>query len=119
MLVAEDNGVNRLLASRLLERLGCTVDVVRNGREAVEAVAKATYDAVLMDCLMPELDGFEATRAIREREPDGRRLPIIALTANAVAGDRERCLAAGMDDYVSKPIVRGELEAALARCGIV
>jgi CheY-like chemotaxis protein len=114
--VAEDNLVNQKLVRSLLEKLGCEVDVVGNGREAVEAVAKSDYDAVLMDCQMPELDGFAATREIRSSERAGCRIPIIALTANAMIGDRERCLEAGMDDYVSKPIGRGELEAALARC---
>jgi signal transduction histidine kinase/CheY-like chemotaxis protein len=116
VLVAEDNLVNQKLVRSLLEKLGCEVDVVGNGREAVEAVAKSDYDAVLMDCQMPELDGFAATREIRSSERAGCRIPIIALTANAMIGDRERCLEAGMDDYVSKPIGRGELEAALARC---
>jgi PAS domain S-box-containing protein len=113
LLVAEDNAVNRQLALALLAKLGQQADVVENGREAVEAVEREAYDVVLMDVQMPELDGLEATRQIRERlGSDGPR--IIAMTANAMEGDREECLAAGMDDYLSKPIRPEELERALA-----
>ena len=104
VLVAEDHPTNQDLARALLERLGCAVEVVGTGREAVAASADGSFDLVLIDCQMPDLDGFEATRAIRLREGDGGdRLPIVALTANAMAGDRERCLEAGMDDHLAKP----------------
>ncbi len=115
LLVAEDNAVNRQLALALLGRLGQQADVVENGREALEALEREPYDVVLMDVQMPELDGLEATRRIRDRfGPDGPT--IIAMTANAMEGDREKCLAAGMDDYLSKPIRPDDLERALARC---
>ena len=114
ILLAEDNAVNQKLALRLLERMGLAAEVVGDGRAAVDAVEAGTYDVVLMDVQMPEMDGLEATRRIRRRWPD-REIRIIGLTANAMAGDREACLAAGMDDYVSKPIRPEELEAAIAR----
>jgi signal transduction histidine kinase/DNA-binding response OmpR family regulator len=119
VLVVEDNPVNREVAQAMLERLGCTVAVAGNGREALAELDREEFDAVLMDCQMPEMDGYEATAQIRRREQshaDGRRVPIIALTAGAVAGDRENCLAAGMDDYVSKPFSQAELERALLAC---
>ena len=105
VLLAEDNAVNRELATELLLSLDCTVEGVHNGREAVAAAQTGAFDVILMDCQMPEMDGFEATAALRAAEAasGGRRLPIIALTANAMTGDRERCLAAGMDDYLTKP----------------
>lgn len=118
LLMAEDNTVNQKVAVHMLEKLGYSCDVAANGQEAFEAVVRGDYAAVLMDCQMPEMDGFEATRAIREyeaRENLERRIPIIAMTANAMAGDRERCLDAGMDDYVSKPIHPESLVAALDR----
>ena len=112
ILLAEDNAVNQKLARRLLERMGYIADLAENGQEAIDALADPTYDLVLMDVQMPELDGLEATRRIRARWPD-RHLQIVAMTANAMEGDRETCLAAGMDDYISKPIRPDELAAAL------
>jgi PAS domain S-box-containing protein len=113
ILLAEDHPTNQLLAIELLQQLGCTVEVAQNGREAVGLALDRGYDVVLMDCHMPEMDGFEATAAIRARQQGGRRVPIVALTANAMAGDRERCLSAGMDDYVSKPVNAAELERVI------
>jgi CheY-like chemotaxis protein/HPt (histidine-containing phosphotransfer) domain-containing protein len=117
VLVAEDNEVNRLLAVRMLERRGYRVGLAANGREAVDAVAAGEYALVLMDCQMPELDGYEATRAIRagEAERGKPRTPIVAMTANSMRGDRERCLAAGMDDYLAKPLDADAFDASLER----
>jgi PAS domain S-box-containing protein len=115
ILVAEDNEVNTKLALLLLERLGHRADVVGNGREALEALRRERYDVVLMDVEMPEMDGLEASRRIHAEWLNDRRPRIIAMTANAMQGDRETCLAAGMDDYLSKPIRRDELAAALER----
>ena len=114
ILVVEDSLVNQEVAVATLRKLGLDVDVVSDGYAACDAVAKHRYDVVLMDCQMPGLDGFEATRAIRRAEPAGRHVPIVAMTANAMVGDREACLAAGMDDYVSKPFNVNALVAALA-----
>ena len=104
VLLAEDNQVNQRVAVSMLERLGCRVDVAGNGREAVQLAGRLPYDLIFMDLQMPEMDGFEATAAIREAEGGGRRVPIVALTAHAMAGDREVGLAAGMDDYLTKPV---------------
>ncbi|MBD0306474.1 MAG: response regulator [Nitrospiraceae bacterium] len=112
ILLADDNEVNRRVAARMVEQLGYRLDIVSNGREAFEAVFRGTYAAILMDCRMPEMDGLAATVAIRQRERPGRRIPIIALTAE---GDREKCLEAGMDDYLAKPVKRQELQAVLLR----
>jgi two-component system sensor histidine kinase/response regulator len=116
VLLAEDNPVNQKLARLLLERMGCRVDTAANGSEAVRMVEQAPYDVVFMDCQMPDMDGYDATRAIRrEEEGSGRHIPIVALTAHAMQGDRERCLKAGMDDYATKPLRREVLCAALER----
>jgi signal transduction histidine kinase/CheY-like chemotaxis protein/HPt (histidine-containing phosphotransfer) domain-containing protein len=113
LLLAEDNPVNQKVAVLTLERLGYRVDVVENGEEAVVAVSSRPYDAVLMDCQMPVLDGFEATRRIRAAEAPGARIPIIALTASATAEDRERCMDAGMDEHVAKPLRVDEIQEVL------
>lgn len=115
VLVAEDNPVNQVVATEMLKRFGCRVDVVANGLEAVEAVKRLPYDLVFMDCQMPEMDGFEACRVIRANEPPDGHVPIIAMTASALAGDREHCLEAGMDDYISKPVRMVALKTAMQR----
>jgi CheY-like chemotaxis protein len=116
VLIAEDNELNQKLAVKMLEKMGYDADVADNGREAVEALARSSYDAILMDCQMPEMDGLEAAQKIREMERErGAHTPIIALTAYAMKGDRERCLAAGMDDYLAKPVKSKDLKAALER----
>jgi signal transduction histidine kinase/DNA-binding response OmpR family regulator len=113
VLLAEDNPVNQKVAVRLLEKLGCRVDVATDGKEALKMVEKLPYDLVFMDCQMPEMDGYQATAEIRQRHGVGRDTPIIAMTAHAMQGDRDRCLAAGMDDYISKPLRSEELAAML------
>jgi signal transduction histidine kinase/CheY-like chemotaxis protein/HPt (histidine-containing phosphotransfer) domain-containing protein len=116
ILLAEDNVVNQKVAIRILGQMGYRADVAANGLEAIEAVERQTYDVVLMDVQMPELDGFEASREINRRWPGEHRPRLVAMTANAMEGDRELCTAAGMDDYVAKPIRVEELVAALGRC---
>ena len=115
ILVVEDNSLNQLVAEGVLSRLGYQVHSVSNGLEAVQALEAGRYSAVLMDCHMPVMDGFTATREIRRNQANGPRIPIIAMTAGALAEDRDRCLAAGMDDYVSKPVDLEALKAVLAR----
>ena len=117
ILVAEDNRINQKVALKLLERIGYRADVAANGVEALRALERQAYDVVLMDVQMPEMDGLTATRAIRERWPGSSGPRVIAMTANAMRDDREACLAAGMDDFVSKPVVLANLAAALERCG--
>ncbi len=115
VLIADDHRVNQQVTSLLVERLGHRADVVFNGYEALEAVSRQPYDLVLMDCQMPEMDGYQATKEIRGGESQGTHIPIIALTANAMQGDRDRCLEAGMDDFVSKPVKIEELKMVLDR----
>jgi two-component system sensor histidine kinase/response regulator len=116
VLLAEDNAVNQMLAVRLLEKHGYAVVIAVNGREAIAAFKRESLDVILMDIQMPEMDGFEATVAIREREKStGGHIPIIAMTAHSLVGDEERCLAAGMDGYVSKPIRTHQLFSTMER----
>ncbi len=114
ILVAEDNPINQKLAVRVLQKQGHTSVVANNGREALELWEQQPFDAILMDVMMPEMDGMVATGEIRAREKaTGKHIPIIAITANAMVGDREKCLAAGMDEYISKPVDVAALHAAL------
>jgi len=116
ILLAEDNAVNQVLAVRILEKRGYSVTVAPDGQAAVEAFKTGGFDLVLMDIQMPRMDGFEATAAIRESEKlTGGHIPIVAMTAHALVGDRERCIASGMDGYVSKPIRTSELFATIER----
>jgi two-component system sensor histidine kinase/response regulator len=115
VLVAEDNQINQIAATRVLEKFGFVVDIADNGREAIEACARVEYAAVFMDCQMPEIDGYTATGVIRQREGANRHTPIIAMTAHTMEGDRDKCLEAGMDDYISKPLRFALVETVLAR----
>ena len=115
LLLVEDNAVNQLVASRMLQRLGFAVEFATDGQKAVDMVAANRYDLVFMDCQMPVMDGYQATEQIRRTEPPDRRVVIVAMTANAMQSDRDRCLESGMDDYVSKPINKSEVVAVLRR----
>jgi CheY-like chemotaxis protein/HPt (histidine-containing phosphotransfer) domain-containing protein len=116
ILVADDNPINQKVTGRILEKLGYLYDAVSNGREAVDCLARVKYDVILMDVQMPEMDGFEATAAIRGREREaGGHVPIVAVTAHALQGDKDRCIEAGMDDYISKPVQPEELVRVLER----
>jgi CheY-like chemotaxis protein len=116
VLVVEDSSVNQIVAARTLERCGCSAVIADDGTKGLAALERQTFDAVLMDCQMPVLDGYAATLELRRREAvSGGHTPVIAMTAHVMAGDRERCLAAGMDDYVAKPLRRDELSAVLRR----
>ena len=122
VLVVEDNAVNQQVVIAILESMGCEVEAVWNGQEAVDQLAQSSYDLVFMDCQMPTMDGFAATRIVRSREEEAakagepaKRLPVIALTAHAMRGDREDCLSAGMDDYLTKPVTKSDLRAAIER----
>ena len=110
VLVVDDNVVNQKLAAKMLQKLGHHVDIAVNGELGFEQIKKKKYDIVFMDCQMPVMDGYTATGSVREWEPKGTRLPIIAMTANAMTGDREKCLDAGMDDYMTKPFKRADFE---------
>jgi signal transduction histidine kinase len=118
VLVAEDNRVNQVVATEMLSRLGYAADVVADGRAAIDAVTHARYDLVLMDCNMPGVDGYAATRAIRAQEAGAQHTPIVAMTASVLSGDRERCAAAGMDDHLSKPMRMLDLERILRRWAV-
>jgi CheY-like chemotaxis protein len=116
-LVVEDMKVNQMLLVKILEKYGCNTEIAGHGKEAVDKYRSGAYDIIFMDCQMPEMDGFEATRRIRvyEQETGKKRKFIVALTADAMVGDREKCLAAGMDDYLNKPIRAGEILAMLEK----
>lgn len=119
VLLAEDHATNQIVAAMMLRNLGCQVDIAANGQETLKMIETGSYDIVFMDCEMPEMDGFEATRAIRARADSKAQVPIIAVTAQSMQGDRERCLQAGMDDYITKPVEQDAFAAALAKwlCG--
>jgi CheY-like chemotaxis protein len=115
VLLVDDDRIAQFVVEELLSEQGCEVDAVADGREAVAAVLDGSYDFVLMDCQMPVMDGYEATARIRKLEPNGKRTPIVAMTASVMQGQSERCKAAGMDGFLGKPLVREHLQAALAR----
>jgi len=115
VLVVEDNPINQIVAKRQLQKLGYNVDIAGSGLQAIEALSKGRYNFVLMDCQMPEMDGFDATAEIRRVEGAGKHTVIIAMTANALEEDRNLCLKAGMDDYISKPVSVGALSAVIKR----
>ena len=116
VLLVEDNFINQQVAVKMIEKFGGTTDIAQNGREALEKLVTSAYDLVFMDCQMPEMDGYEATRIIREKELNsGAHIPIIAMTANAMQGDREKCIDAGMDDYLAKPLRPEMLQTALVK----
>jgi CheY-like chemotaxis protein len=115
VLVVDDDPVNRIVATAQIQELGYAADSAGGGEAALALLAREPYDAVLLDCEMPELDGYETCRRLRRREEEGRRTPVIALTAHTAAADRERCLAAGMDDHLGKPVRSGDLAATLER----
>jgi hypothetical protein len=115
VLLAEDSEVNQLVTVAMVEGLGCEVEVAGDGREALAALERGHHDLVLMDCQMPQMDGFDATAELRRRGGHGATVPVIALTANVLAGDRERCLAVGMDGYLAKPFSQADLARTLAR----
>ncbi len=115
VLVVDDNAINRLIAARMVQRLGCEVVPVEGGKAAVAAATQERFDVVMMDCSMPDMDGYQATACIRAAPKPFADVPIVALTANALSGDRERCLAAGMDDYLTKPMQLAQLEQMLRR----
>lgn len=114
-LVADDNDVNRMLIAAMLKSLGCDVELVQNGREAVDIVAREPFDVLFMDISMPQMDGMEATRLIRASGGQNTAVAIIAVTAHAMVGDRERFLAAGMNDYIAKPFRKTDLQAAVEK----
>ncbi|MBC8329904.1 MAG: response regulator [Planctomycetes bacterium] len=115
VLLVEDNLVNQKVGTKLLAKMGCEVSVAENGRKGLERLHEGGFDLVLMDCQMPEMDGYQATRELRRREAGREHLPVVAMTAHAMRGDREKCLEAGMDDYVTKPVQVDELRAAIDR----
>ena len=118
ILLVEDNPVNQMVAQKMLEKIGLKATLANNGVEALQCLEQQTFDLVLMDCQMPEMDGFDATREIRKLElktPQQKPLPIIAMTANVMSGDRERCLETGMDDYIGKPVQRDQLATVLRK----
>ncbi len=115
ILIAEDNLINQKVIERMVQKLGYRADLVADGRAAIDALSQSPYGLVFMDCQMPEMDGFEACREIRKRESGAAHIPIVAITANAMKGDRERCLEAGMDDYVSKPFKQDDLKTVIQK----